>query len=1139
MKLKKFEQKDRHGNAFSIEFENAVPEMTHVPHPGGPRGTDTVPAWLTPGEFVVNKEATDMYGPVIEKMNNHGRQVQASYKKEGGYTLLDTIKHFPEYAWGTGREGEKIRKKMEEARKRLREKAKDSNSNYFDAGGIAVPTPRPEVPDVPQMDATELYQMLRSRGFNDVAARGIVANFKYESNLDPDARQMKGGPGRGLAQWEAGGRFDTDPLNLVDFARERGTSWKSPATQLDFMMAEMDRSDEYGAVRTAMNNAETPGEAAKIFLEGYEKANPKHKTYKDSMANRMAFASDMEIDEPSIITKVAGLFGSTPAQAAEMSPEMVNMTVPEPKPEPPAMPVVSAMAGSSDATPVTSTILDQLAAARAQYKAPGGEVDDTYRQQWEELVGLAQKATERDGMYVGDEVLDEGGTSYDADRHAAEIEMMKKMRRDAAVLEDAAATEAAYREASTPPPIMAPPSGDSDDLGTAPTGPRTVGKLFDNDVFTGEDGEYIIGPDGEPVFLNDDQMAAVQGRAPKPEVSKPEVPKPEAKPGDDSDYHTEAFGHEIPKPADPKQPKQGSTWLDPSSNIVYTINEHGQLINSYGHPAPAGVQDTYTQIQAGLLKEEDADPTKVVKPYENNTSESLDAEIAELEAEAQRQVAETGSVETETATAIAQKKGQNTQVTKIEIDNTNAAEAERLEIAKQNRERLESEYEEAKRIAEASGVTNFPSFDEWKNRSGNAEVDTDTETKRDGATTPDPDAGQKSEVLTELQTQVEEIDDGSADGQTEDDAQKKVDESGDDGQQKVKQAEGFFASIFGDLFDSDELKRMAVLYAGSRLLGASHGGALNWAAKGYLNRVDAKAAERTQTAKELLKGGKYTAKSIAEYKKSGDLNVLIPVGAKVNSTGDRQAWYTPNGKRVQAEKYKVGDSYIWSYDGGKTAIPASWHQDAARVPGTDKYNDRVRAETGLLKDSLKELSIAIGDVTPGDSEKGIKRTQKTNITPTNAALEAAQWAAKNGIDVAQMNTYVEQAYRMAVQQSGGENQVKPDSLLPYLNQLKLRQDTGTSELFTVTNKDGAEVPMDARKVEELSLQFLRRAGGTGAISDGMNRDAVNMFWNKAAEIWAKKVRETPDIVKQYQEKAQPGETAFYAYAREQLSLPVK
>ena len=47
-------------------------------HPGKPIGTDTVPAWLTPGEFVMNAEATRMFGPIIEKMNNAGRVQQAS-----------------------------------------------------------------------------------------------------------------------------------------------------------------------------------------------------------------------------------------------------------------------------------------------------------------------------------------------------------------------------------------------------------------------------------------------------------------------------------------------------------------------------------------------------------------------------------------------------------------------------------------------------------------------------------------------------------------------------------------------------------------------------------------------------------------------------------------------------------------------------------------------------------------------------------------------------------------------------------------------------------------------------------------------------------------------------------------------------
>ena len=80
MQIKKYTQKDRYGNMMSFEFEVPeinIPPMQEIPHPGEPKGTDTVPAWLTPGEFVVNKEATQMYGNLIEDMNDHGRAIQA------------------------------------------------------------------------------------------------------------------------------------------------------------------------------------------------------------------------------------------------------------------------------------------------------------------------------------------------------------------------------------------------------------------------------------------------------------------------------------------------------------------------------------------------------------------------------------------------------------------------------------------------------------------------------------------------------------------------------------------------------------------------------------------------------------------------------------------------------------------------------------------------------------------------------------------------------------------------------------------------------------------------------------------------------------------------------------------------------
>ena len=49
---------------------------------------------------------------------------------------------------------------------------------------------------------------------------------------------------------------------------------------------------------------------------------------------------------------------------------------------------------------------------------------------------------------------------------------------------------------------------------------------------------------------------------------------------------------------------------------------------------------------------------------------------------------------------------------------------------------------------------------------------------------------------------------------------------------------GFLKGLFGSLFDTDELKRMAVMYLGSRLMGYSHGGSLSFSVKNYLQRVD-------------------------------------------------------------------------------------------------------------------------------------------------------------------------------------------------------------------------------------------------------------------------------------------------------------
>lgn len=118
MKLKSLSNKDRYGNMFSVEFfepDTTVPMMMVIPdmpdgfngadtsnHPGDPKGTDTVPAWLTPGENVVNAEASRIPGnqEKIDQMNEEGRMVQKAqggpiptYESDGGFIqgLVDTF----------------------------------------------------------------------------------------------------------------------------------------------------------------------------------------------------------------------------------------------------------------------------------------------------------------------------------------------------------------------------------------------------------------------------------------------------------------------------------------------------------------------------------------------------------------------------------------------------------------------------------------------------------------------------------------------------------------------------------------------------------------------------------------------------------------------------------------------------------------------------------------------------------------------------------------------------------------------------------------------------------------------------------------------------------------------------------------
>jgi hypothetical protein len=84
------------------------------------------------------------------------------------------------------------------------------------------------------------------KGLTNFQAAGIVGNLDQESGVDPAAVQQ-GGPGRGIAQWSVGGRWDTDASdNCLWYATKQGLSSSSLTLQLDFIWYELQTFSSYG-----------------------------------------------------------------------------------------------------------------------------------------------------------------------------------------------------------------------------------------------------------------------------------------------------------------------------------------------------------------------------------------------------------------------------------------------------------------------------------------------------------------------------------------------------------------------------------------------------------------------------------------------------------------------------------------------------------------------------------------------------------------------------------------------------------------------------------------------------------------------------------------------------------------------------
>ena len=384
----------------------------------------------------------------------------------------------------------------------------------------------------------------------------------------------------------------------------------------------------------------------------------------------------------------------------------------------------------------------------------------------------------------------------------------------------------------------------------------------------------------------------------------------------------------------------------------------------------------------------------------------------------------------------------------------------------------------------------------------------------------------KDEVAKKLDNETK---DPNATGPGKDQAgENKSDEevvkAGESNPDLVKKAGGWLKGAFGDLFDGKELARMAVMYAGGRALGYSHQGSLRHAAKGYITRIDAKSASRDAFIKSNAKN--YTPASLQAYKESGDLSQLQKIGTPATRTGQFKTFYGKGGAK-KAEQFKVGDNTLWSADGGKTFLDGTkYNEDPAYIKGTKENSTMVNNFISKTSDQLKSLRSQFDKYGTGD-----EIAYNTDINPATSAGKIADWAVKNGVRPEELSGLVESAYHDAINDKRQDGS-RARSLVPYLNQLVIRQKVGNPDLFLAKGYDvedkGAKQYVNAQKLQTLnrSLAHVMKSKG----KQGGTKDLANLFYNAALRDWNKlSTKEQEKFIG----RATDDESGFYKFVEQQ------
>ena len=1007
-------QKDRYGNMKSLEItmdnQLEVPPMTSaVPmydHPGEPKGTDTVPAWLTPGEFVVNKEATDMYGPLIKKINDEGRKVQDMK---------------PEYA----AEGKEI---LDNQRR--------------------------------------IYKHLKNKDLSDKAIAAIMGNINHETGGTFDYQQKEKGArpedqGYGLIQLTPGSqrllspymnwlvnKYDVQPDTPAPGApisgmRNKIMSFDSPENQLDFMLDAIytkggvpnpNNKDGYfigpgnaASIRTVLNNPKASlAEQSSIIVDhmlnpGEKKLKPKQ--YKDRINDAKNMYSLIES---------GSLDPVDPGLSKTLKDKFKDINIPVPSLSDIPNPLNNIKKKASSIAEKVRDFVDPNNIGLPTLNFSSNKFEMPKRS------GIFDRKS--DGGKV--QHLDPGGIVYPTlDDQDDIMKLIFESERLSDKTDD----------------ILSSVKVPEDDTTT-----MSMDMSLPSDNYVESYDPQGLGmPMADPTYMSSYDKMVQDELSGSPAYEIPPVFQQI-----DPDMYDQETGAELLKVDKPVS--MGVT----KPNM---LQMEGDILSNLMLPTDVGIAAQIAEKQKMLDNEmknltiyRDVKPNPKMLETSRKIVNKLEDQIKDL------------------------KKTQALEEFRATSDFVPNVEAAKEEIQK-----------EANKAALEQVISSDETTETEKTVASQALSDLNNQEDTTEVTTPLEESQSKlAAVANNLNNTIEK----EIDNKLKSDAGKAATNTAgqSQGTPAYEQAKGVLNFLFGDLIDGQELGRGIAVYLASRALGYDHNDTIGYVAKNYLKRVDTKNALMDKFIKE--NAGKYTKKSLADYKRTGDPNMLSPIGSTPRPQGEEKTYYNAAGQARVAYKFKKknaqGDDFTywsWDKDGGdvKQRVSSAWTSDGSDVQGSDPYNEKINKAADRIVGQMKSFKEGKDKTKEKNIDKGImQNVYKTDIQPEFAAREVAAWADKNGFEVYEMGPGIQQAWTMAIAAADeAEAQgidVSITSLLPYLEEATIKQ--RLDNLKGVPPVSTAIV--NGNKIEMNPSELVILNGKINNVTGDVNR-----FWNTVAKVY--------------------------------------